>query len=213
MYILSTTIFFVLSFYFLYLGLRVLLTRKPFLFSAKSAFWIIGLAFLPNILLPIRTFWKHYSFYAENSIPFDWSSSMMLLIPLVLYPALLTFYWRIMRGYSVLGVTDESFRQALYTVLGELKLPYEERLSKLHLTTLDADLEANVNDRIGTASIRMKQREQQATLDQIASGLRRYFAGSHVTTNLVTCTYYLFFGALTLAAAAAFAYFVVLRDI
>lgn len=130
MFILATTIFFVLSFYFLHHGLRVLITKRPFLFSSKNVFWVAALAFLPNIIFPINSFWKHYSFDAETSAPFDWTISFLLLIPLVMYPALLIFYWRILRGYGVLGVTDESFRQALYSVLQELKLPYEERLLK-----------------------------------------------------------------------------------
>lgn len=213
MFILATTIFFVLSFYFLHHGLRVLITKRPFLFSSKNVFWVAALAFLPNIIFPINSFWKHYSFDAETSAPFDWTISFLLLIPLVMYPALLIFYWRILRGYGVLGVTDESFRQALYSVLQELKLPYEERLSKMHLISLDADLEANVNGWLGTATIRMKQKEHQDTLGQIASALSRYFAGSHVATNMVTSTYYLIFGVLTFTTALSFGYFFVLRDI
>lgn len=83
----------------------------------------------------------------------------------------------------------------------------------MHLISLDADLEANVNGWLGTATIRMKQKEHQDTLGQIASALSRYFAGSHVATNMVTSTYYLIFGVLTFTTALSFGYFFVLRDI
>lgn len=189
------------------------MTKKPFLFSSRNVFWVIALAFLPNIIFPIEGFWRHYTFAQENSIQFDWSVSFLLLIPLIIYPVLLIFYWRVLRGYTVLGVTDDSFRQALYAVLRDMELPYEERLSKMHLTSIDADLEANVNGWIGTATIRMKQRSHQDTLKRIASALNRYFAESHVATNMATCTYHLIFGVLTFAAALSFGYFFVLRGI
>ena len=108
----------------------------------------------------------------------------------------------VIRGYAVLGVTNESFRQALYAVLGDLGLPFEERLSKLRLTSLNADLEANVNSWMGAASFRIKQREHQKTLEQIAEGLRIYFAGSHVSINMVTCVFYIILAVIVLVSGA-----------
>jgi hypothetical protein len=212
MMIFATAVFFVLSVYFLVLGFRGLVGKKPFLFSAKSSFWVILLAFAPSMISPIYSFWKVYSSATENSIPFEWSYVLVLLIPLTLYPVLLVFYWRILRGYTVVGVTDESFRQALYSVLGDLKIPYEERLSKMHLTALNADLEANVSSWMGTASVRIRQREHQETLDRIARAMSSYFAGSHVAVNMVTCVYYLIFGIIILLAAGTFTYVFVFKD-
>ena len=211
--IFATAVFYVLAAYFLVLGLRGIILKKPFLFSAKSAFWVILLAFTPSMIFPVQGFWENYSFTAENSMPFDWSDMLVLLIPLVMYPALLIFYWQILKGYSILGVTDESFRQALYSILDELKIPFEERLSKMHLTQIGADLEANVNSWMGVATIRIRQREHLETLDRIAEGLKRYFAGSHVSVNMQTCVYYVIFGVITLAAAVIFSYVRVFKDL
>lgn len=110
-----------------------------------------------------------------------------------------------MRGYTVLGVTDDSFRQALYAVLKDLQLPFEERLSKLRLTSLDADLEANVAGWMGVANLRIKQREHQETLVRIADAMKNYFAHSHVSINMVTCVYYIILGVLVMASGGIFA--------
>lgn len=213
MFIFICFIFVILGIYLLSIGLRGVITKKPFIYSAKKGFWFIALSFVPSIIFPIQSLWKSYLLSTKYSESFDWSFLLILLIPLLMYLILLVFYWRLLRGYMVLGVTDESFRQALYSVLKDLKLPFEERLSKLRLTSLDADLEANINAWMGTANIRIKQHEHQKTLDQIADALRNYFAGSYVSINMLTCVYNIIFGVMILVMAVFFAFYFVGKDL
>lgn len=213
MFIFTCFILVILGVYLLSMGLRGVITKKPFLYAAKNTFWFVALSFAPSIIFPLQSLWKSYSFSVEHSERFEWSFTLPLLFPLLMYPVLLVFYWRILRGYTVLGVTDDSFRQALYTVLKDMQLPFEERLSKLRLTSLDADLEANVSAWMGAANIRIKQREHQKTLDRIADALRTYFAGSHVSINMVTCVYYIIFGGMILAMAGIFGFFFASKDL
>ncbi len=194
------------------MGLRGVVSKKPFVFSSKSNFWLVALAFSPSIVQPFHSFWKLYSSTVEHGEDFEWSFALLLLFPLLVYPVILAFLWRQMRGYTVLGVTDDSFRQALYTVLNDLQLPFEERLSKLRLTSLDADLEANVASWMGVANLRIKQREHQETLKRVAEALKNYFAGSHVSINMVTCVYYIILGVMILAMAGVFSYFLASKD-
>jgi hypothetical protein len=201
-------IFIILGLYMLITGLRGVITNKPFLFSAKINFWMVALAFSPGIFQPLYSLWELLSSSAEHAEDFEGSLLLLLLFPLLIYPVVLALIWRQMRGYTVLGVTDESFRQALYAVLKDLRLPFEERLSKLHLTSLDADLEANVASWMGVANLRIKQREHQETLERVAEGLNRYFAGSHVSVNMVTCVYYIILGVLIMASAGILARFI-----
>jgi hypothetical protein len=206
-------IFLALGVYMLGMGLWGIVRKKPFLFASKNTFWFTVLSFVPGMILPIQGLWQTYAFSAERSEAFDWSLSIPFLLPLLMYPVLLAFYWRLLRGYTVLGVTDDSFRQALYSVLKDLQLPFEERLSKLRLTSLDADLEANVSSRMGAASIRIKQKEHQEILDKIATGLQGYFSGSHVSINMVTCVYYIIFGVLMVTFAGFFSYFALTQNL
>jgi hypothetical protein len=208
-------IFIVLGLYMLITGLRGVITNKPFMFSAKINFWLVAVAFSPSIIQALYSFvadaegfdWSLYSFLKILS-SFELSDALLLLFPLLIYVVTLAFIWRQMRGYTVLGVTDESFRQALYAVLEDLRLPFEERLSKLRLTSLDADLEASVASWMGVANLRIKQREHQEIIERVAEGLNRYFAGSHVSVNMVTCVYYIILGALVMASAGILAGFI-----
>ena len=215
MFSIFSIVFVIVGIYFLIIGLRGVITKKPLVFAAKSSFWLVALFFSPGIVQALYSFWdlfyssladaegfdwSVYSFLKLLS-SFEWSYVLLLLFPLLIYPVILAFFWRQARGYTVLGITDDSFRQALYTVLKDLQLPFEERLSKLHLTSLDADLEANVAGWMGVANLRIKQREHQETLERVANGLKHYFAGSRVSVNMITCVYYIILGALITASA------------
>jgi hypothetical protein len=212
MFIIFSIVFVILGLYLLVTGLRGVVSKKPFVFSSKSNFWLAALAFSPSIIQPLHSFWQLYSSSVERGDDFEWSFAWLFLFPLIMYPVIFAFLWRQMRGYTVLGVTDDSFRQALYAVLDDLRLPFEERLSKLRLTSLDADLEANVASWMGIANLRIKQREHQETLDRIAESMKNYFAGSHVSINMVTCVYYIVLGAMILAMAGIFSYFLASKD-
>lgn len=201
MFIMFSIVFVILGLYLLITGLRGVIRKKPFMFSAKSHFWLVALAFSPNVVQPLYLFWKIYSSAVEYAEDFDWSHALILLFPLLIYAVVLAYFWRQMRGYTVLGVTGDSFRKALYAVLEDLRLPFEERLSKLRLTSIDADLEANVAGWAGVANLRIKQRGHQETLERVADGLKNYFAGSQVSINMVTCVYYIILGALVMASA------------
>ena len=201
-------IFVVVGLYMLIIGLRGVVTKKPFVFSSKNSFWLVALVFSPGVIQSLYALWDVYSSAVEYGEDFEWSLLLLMLFPLPIYPVILAFLWRQMRGCTVLGVTDDSFRQALYAVLKDLRLPFEERLSKLRLTSIDADLEANVASWMGVANLSIKQPEHQETLKRIASGLKQYFAGSRVSINMVTCVYYIILGALVVASAGILAGFV-----
>ena len=201
-------VFVIVGLYMLLIGLRGVITKKPFVFSSKSNFWLVALTFSPSVIQSLYSLWDVYSSPVEYREDFDWSLALLMLFPLLIFPVILSFLWRQMRGCTVLGITDDSFRQALYAVLKDLNLPFEERLSKLRLTSIDADLEANVASWMGVANLSIKQREHQETLERIVSGLKQYFAGSHVSINMVTCVYYIILGALVMASAGILAGFV-----
>jgi hypothetical protein len=194
-------VFIILGLYLILTGLRGVVRKKPFVFSAKRSFWLVALAFSPSIVQPLYSFWELYSSSIGHAEDFEWSHTLALLFPLLIFPVILAFLWRQMRGYTILGVTDDSFRQALYAVLKDLQLPFEERLSKLRLTSIDVDLEANVAGWMGVANLRIKQPNQEETSKRIADELNHYFAASHVSINMITCVYYIIIGALIIGSA------------
>ena len=101
-----------------------------------------------------------------------------------------------MRGYIAYAVTDTSFREALLGAFQKLQLPYEESLSLIRLTSIEADLQVSVQAWMGTGLIKVKQRTHRSVLREIVSAMNEYFRMSSVPTNIMPCVFFLVIGGL-----------------
>jgi len=101
----------------------------------------------------------------------------------------------------VFGVREEPFRQVLHRTLNKLDLPFDESLSRLRLTTLDADLQVGIQPSMGTAHLRIKKNEHADTFKKIVDSLREDFAGSTGQFDTTMCSIYVVFGVLLLVAS------------
>ena len=94
-----------------------------------------------------------------------------------------------LQGYTAYAVTDKSFREALLAALQKLQLPYEESLSVIRLTSVEADLQVSVQSWMGTGIIKVKQRGYNSVLRQVAHAMNEYFRNSSVPTNMISCVF------------------------
>ncbi len=176
----------------LVIGVRGVIGGKPFLVPARSGFWLMALVFSSTLLSPLR-------FWFDGGIePFGIAS---LVVPLVLCALLLVMIWKQTSGYMVFGVKEEGFRKSLQTILNKLNLPFEESLSRVRLTTLQADLQVGIQPWMGTAYLRMKQHQHADTFKKVVDSLREDFAGSTAQFDATMCLFYIVFGVLILAAS------------
>ena len=180
--ILSPIWFGIFALFFFLIGLRGILTKRPFLVSNR---WILAILFVslgPGILLPI---------FLPGAAPFiiKWLNPVMFTVLLVM----MCF---VLRGYVAYAVTDTSFRDALLASLQKLELPYEETLSTIRLTSVEVDLQVSVQSWMGSGQLKIKQRGQGSLLAKIADAMNEYFRISSVPTNLTTCIFYLVMGIL-----------------
>jgi hypothetical protein len=104
----------------------------------------------------------------------------------ILFGMILVMMWYQLKGYVAYAVTDTSFREALLAALQKLQLPYEESLSVIRLTSVDADLQVAVQSWMGTGTIKVKQREHRPALKEIVTAMNDYFRTSFASTNMVT---------------------------
>ena len=72
--------------------------------------------------------------FFPGSVPFI----IKWLNPVIFTVVLVTMYFTL-PGYTMFGITDTSFREALLAALEKLQLPYEEVVSSIRLTSIEAD--------------------------------------------------------------------------
>lgn len=192
-----------ISIYFLFLGLTVFLTKKPFLIPAKYNFFVIFIAYAAQLVMPISDLFKTSRYREDN---FDWFLVSMPLFLIVLYSVLLVYLWKTMQGYQIIGVDEDSFRTSLQNVLKKLGLPFEERLSKMRLTSLETDLESAVNAWSGVATIKIKNAKHKGVEKEIAENLRKEFQDDYLPVNLRTGYFYLITGSLMFVFMVGFSY-------
>ncbi len=192
-----------ISIYFLFLGLKVFLTKKPFLISAKYNFFVMLIAFATQLVIPISNF---FDFSRLKEDKFDWFFLASPLFLIVLYSVLLIYLWKTMQGYQIIGVTEDTFRTSLQNVLRKLGLPFEERLSKMRLTSLETDLESSMNAWAGTATLKIKDAKYKEIEKKIAENLRRELNDEYLPVNLRTSYFYLITGGLMLVFMIGFSY-------
>lgn len=108
-------------------------------------------------------------------------------------------------GYIAFGVTDVSFREGLLASLKKLNLDHEETMSILRLPTIGADLQVAVQSWIGTAQIKMKQRQFRRVLVDIVNNMNEYYQNSAVSKmNLTSCIFYVVMGVFLVVFAGVF---------
>lgn len=185
--IMMPIIFGIMAVFFLVIGLRGIITKRPFLLSNKWLLSVMFIIFIP-VIIPAFTF--------PSSVPF-----IIKWLNPVIFTVLLVMMCFALRGYCAFGVTDTSFRDALLASLQELNLPYEETLSSIRLTSIEADLQVSIQSWIGSGVIKIKQRAHRSQLTEIVTAMNEHFRRSSASMNLTTCIFYLIMGVLTVAAS------------
>jgi hypothetical protein len=197
--VLLPCLFVAMALFFLAVGLRGVVTRKPFLLSSR---WLLGLVFLsfaPSIIQP---------FLLPPPPAGVGGGGLNLLVWLnpAMFVVLAVFMWLSLRGYMAFGVTDGSFREGLLTALGNLQLPHEETLGAIRLPSAGVDLQVAVQSWIGFAQVKAKQRKGGGVLADVAAGMNEYFRSASVATNLTGCVFYVVMGLFMLVFAGVMAF-------
>ena len=184
----------IMALFFLTIGVRGVLVKRPFLVSNRWWLGILFVVFIPiilvNFLMPLSA-----GFYAMN-----WA------IPLIL-GLLLLRGWFHYRGYTAYAVTDTSFRDGVTAALQKLQLPYEESLAAIRLTSIEADLQVSAHWWMGTGIIRVKQRAHKSVLREVVREMNEYFRISSVPRNMISCAVYLGISVIGIYLAFDIAFF------
>ena len=182
-------IFCLLAAFLLGTGLRGVVSRKPFLISARWIFALIMASFSPCILQPLL-FWA--SSFRDGSI---YGDVIPWLCPVV-FALVLVFVWVSLRGYVAFAVTEQSFREGLLAALKEMNLPCEETLASVRIPSVEVDLQVAVQSWIGMGQLKAKQRGAGPLLGRIVAAMNSYYKTTAVSVNLLCCVFYVLLGVL-----------------
>ena len=127
---------------------------------------------------------------------------MMLYLNPLIFLSIMIFQWFVMKGYLAIGISDDSFRQALHFSLNKNNLPFEEQLSTINLTSIDANLQVAIQSWVGTGQIKLKKSSDSNILPQIITGINEYYKENDIKPNNITAIFYIVCGILMLAIAA-----------
>ncbi len=184
----------IMAIFFLTVGLRGILTKRPFLISQRWLLLIVFVACIPTSILC-------------SLARFPGGSNLMSWLAPLLFGFILLMVWYQTKGYTAYAVTDASFREALVGVLQKLQLPYEESLSLIRFTSVRVDLQVSVQGWLGTGIINVKQRAYHFMLREVVNSMNEYFRMSPVPTNMITCVFFVAAGGLMVIAAIGVLFF------
>ena len=123
-----------------------------------------------------------------------------------MFICLLVFFWFQMKGYMAIGVSDDSFRNALHFSLNKNNLPFEEKLSVINLTSINAKLQVAIQSWIGVGQLKLKNSKDSKILREIVMGLNEYYIENDVGSNNITSMFYILMGIFMLIFTGAFYY-------
>ena len=176
-------------------GLRGIVTRKPFLMSTR---WILGvclIAFTPGLLVPFFLALARALSRVGEDLPLLHGLAVLMFL-FVAY-----LLWSAMRGYLAYAVTDTSLRDGLLAALQQLGIPYEEELGRFRLPSVGMDLQVEVQSWTGTARLKAREERHARVLRDIVKSMNDYYKCSVVSANLISSYFHMLLGAFMILLA------------
>jgi hypothetical protein len=157
-------------------GFFGLAKRRPILFP---------MLYYNGLVLLIFTLGLIFSFVQFFS-PRKTSSLFLNVAPFILLVLIAWLAFSSLRqtsGYMVLGIYDDTFRDAITHALKKLNLSYQETISKIKLVSLNVDLQAQVTSWVGVATFHIKQPQHAQHLKNIANTMSKYYEHKSIKVN------------------------------
>jgi len=178
-----------LGLFFLGLALKGLLTRKPFLWSNRWYWTLIGIAFYPPMLI-----------MGLNSYGVLMKGTIWALLLLILWGI-----WKLSRNnFVIAGILDKSFRKTLRESLGQIKLKYTEDRTGIHIKSSNLTLKTSLF--MGGGQIQTRGKGAPDLAKRLTPVLKKELAKKGVKFDIKPFLFYLAFGLIILLGAFLMAF-------
>ncbi|MEM7353782.1 MAG: hypothetical protein AAF657_23485 [Acidobacteriota bacterium] len=191
-------VFAVMAAYFLVIGFRVVVSKRPYLMPSRYTFALLLLAFSPQFVNSAKLL--------SGGMP-EGTLWLELLSP-AMFLCLLGYFWFQLTGYVVVGILPESFRQAIHASLEKHGQSFEERLSIIDLTSIGATLHVTVHSWAGSGQLRLLGADDPSLLSRIVAGVNDYYAEHDNKLNTMTPRLYVVMGLFLLAGAGVMLFYI-----
>ncbi len=197
MNIYSPLIFAFIAIFFLYIGIKIIASKRPLLLSSKIFFIFMLLAFSPQFVMSL-----------ERLLMSTGDMGLIFYISPLMLVGLLTFMWIQMQGFMAIGITDDSFRSALHYSLNKNKIQFEEQLSLIRLTDINVDVQIAIQSWIGTGQLKLNRSKDKELLSKLVSNINEYYLANSIKPNNTTSILYIVMG-LFMSLLSAYIYFLI----
>ena len=117
---------FILGFFLLYIGLKIIISKKPILINSNWLLVMLIILYIPLLIIPIGIDYLNSDIdYFETSLAF------------ILFIVLIVFLRRALNGYQLIGINGDTFQECLSHGIDNLNVEYEEKLNKVVITNKD----------------------------------------------------------------------------
>ena len=183
----SIPFMFILGFILLYIGLKIIIGKKPILVNSKWLLVMLLILYIPLLILPIVI-----DFLNSDIEYFDTSLALILFVVLVVYMR------RILNGYQLIGINGDTFQECLSRSLNNLNIEYEEKLNKIIITNNDLTILCSMQSWVGQAQIQFKGNKDKKFINSIINEIKRYIRTNEITFVKMPGFFYAIMGVISI---------------
>ncbi|MCD4824454.1 MAG: hypothetical protein K8S55_07595 [Phycisphaerae bacterium] len=183
--------FILMACFILFISIKGVLSQRPVFVPAKYFLVLMVIALFPQFVTSANMLFKGISDSMDNL----W---MVWCFNAIMAACVLVFFWFQMKGYVAIGVSGDSFRDAIHFSLNKNNQPFEEKLSVINLTSINANLQIAIQSWIGFGQIKLKNSKDSKLLPQIVAGINEYYISNNIKPNNITSIFYIVTGVLML---------------
>lgn len=165
----SILFMFIVGFFLLYIGLRIIIGRKPIIMNSKWLFVMIIIMYIPLLIIPTVI-----DFLNSEIVYFTTSLVFVLFIVLVVYMG------RILNGYQLIGINGDTFQECLSHSLDNLNIEYEEKLNKIIIPSKDLTILCSMQSWVGQAQIQFKGDKDKKFTKSLIKEIKRYIRTNEI---------------------------------
>ena len=159
----------IVGFFMLYIGLKIIIGKKPIIINSKWLFIMIIILYIPLLIIPtVIDFLNSEIVYFETSLIF------------VLFIVLVVYMRRALNGSQLIGINGDTFQECLSHSLDNLNIQYEEKLNKIIITNNDLTILCSMQSWVGQAQIQFKGNKDKKFTSSLINEIKRYIRTNEI---------------------------------